>query len=80
MRDVIWSSLTTAGRPALAGKLLLSRQALHCSRIEIFGGANGEGARSYYAPLAADLAAFCRERMGAAAEPWLKINEFTGGA
>jgi 23S rRNA pseudouridine1911/1915/1917 synthase len=57
--------------PALAEKLLLSRQALHCARIEVLGGANGEGARAYRAPLAADLAAFCRERMGAAVEPWL---------
>jgi len=57
--------------PALAEKLILPRQALHCSRIELFGGANGEGAREYRAPLAADLVAFCRERMGAAVEPWL---------
>ena len=57
--------------PALAEKLILPRQALHCSRIELSGGANGEGAREYRAPLAADLAAFCRERMGAAVEPWL---------
>jgi 23S rRNA pseudouridine1911/1915/1917 synthase len=57
--------------PALAEKLLLPRQALHCARIEIFGGSNGEGSREYRAPLAADLAVFCRERMGSAAEPWL---------
>lgn len=57
--------------PALAEKLLLERQALHCARIEILGGANGEGARGYRAPLAADLVAFCRARMGAAVEGWM---------
>jgi 23S rRNA pseudouridine1911/1915/1917 synthase len=57
--------------PALAEKLLLPRQALHCAKIEILGGANGEGARESRAPLAPEMAAFCRERMGAAVEPWL---------
>ncbi|AKC82561.1 pseudouridine synthase [Verrucomicrobia bacterium IMCC26134] len=57
--------------PALEEKLLLPRQALHCAKIEILGGANGEGAREYRAPLAPDMAAFCRQRMGAAVEPWL---------
>lgn len=54
--------------PALAEKLLLERQALHCARIELEGNAEGLGARSWRAPLAADLVAFCRARMGAAAE------------
>ena len=57
--------------PALEEKLLLPRQALHCAKIEILGGTNGEGAREYRAPLAPDMAAFCRQRMGAAVEPWL---------
>ena len=54
--------------PALAERLLLERQALHCARIELEGNAEGLGAREWRAPLAADLTAFCRARMGAAAE------------
>lgn len=54
--------------PALADKLLLPRQALHCARIELEANAEGLGGRTWRAPLAEDLVAFCRERMGAAAE------------
>lgn len=52
---------------ALAAKLLLPRQALHCARIVHAGNAEGLGARSWRAPLAEDLLAFCRERIGAVA-------------
>lgn len=54
--------------PALAERLLLERQALHCARIELEGNAEGLGALSWRAPLAADLVAFCRARLGEAAE------------
>jgi 23S rRNA pseudouridine1911/1915/1917 synthase len=53
--------------PALAARLLHERQALHCLRIELEGGANGEGARTWRAPLAPDLVGFCAARLGAAA-------------
>lgn len=53
--------------PALAEKLLLPRQALHCARIRHMGNAEGLGERSWRAPLADDMLAFCRERIGAAA-------------
>ncbi len=54
--------------PALAERLLLPRQALHCARIALEGNAAGLGAQAWSAPLAADLRAFVRERMGADAE------------
>jgi 23S rRNA pseudouridine1911/1915/1917 synthase len=45
--------------PALAAKLLLPRQALHCSRIDMrAAGAD----RLYFAPLPADLRNFCEAR------------------
>ena len=45
--------------PALAAKLLLSRQALHCAQIDL----TAAGApKIFTAPLPADLAAFCREK------------------
>ncbi len=53
--------------PALAARLLHERQALHCLRIDLEGGANGEGARTWRAPLAPDLIGFCAARLGAAA-------------
>lgn len=52
--------------PALAEKLLLPRQALHCARIRHTGNAEGLGERAWRAPLAEDMLAFCRERIGAA--------------
>lgn len=61
--------------PALAERLLLERQALHCARIELEGNAEGLGAREWRAPFAADLAAFCRARMGGAVEPVLAAWE-----
>lgn len=51
--------------PALAERLLLSRQALHCARIALEGNAAGLGAQAWRAPLAEDLRAFVGERMGA---------------
>ncbi len=54
--------------PALAERLLLERQALHCARIELEGNAEGLGGQRWGAPLAADLREFCRARIGAAAE------------
>lgn len=53
--------------PALAEKLLLPRQALHCVRIALEGNAAGLGAQAWRAPLAEDLRAFVGERMGAGA-------------
>ena len=53
--------------PALAERLLLERQALHCARIELEPNAEGLGGRVWRAPLAADLVEFCRARMGEAA-------------
>jgi 23S rRNA pseudouridine1911/1915/1917 synthase len=45
--------------PALAAKLLLPRQALHCAAIDL----TAAGApQIFHAPLPADLAAFCREK------------------
>ena len=46
---------------ALAAKLLLPRQALHCAEVA-FAGTGLDGV--FTAPLAEDLRAFCRERMG----------------
>ncbi len=57
--------------PALAERLLLERQALHCARIELQGNAEGLGRREWRAPLAADIVAFCRARMGVEAEATL---------
>lgn len=54
--------------PALAERLLLERQALHCARIELEGNSEGLGSRTWRAPLAVDIVAFCRARMGGAAE------------
>jgi 23S rRNA pseudouridine1911/1915/1917 synthase len=54
--------------PALAGRLLLPRQALHCARIALEGNAAGLGAQAWAAPLAEDLRTFCRERIGPAAD------------
>jgi 23S rRNA pseudouridine1911/1915/1917 synthase len=54
--------------PALAERLLLPRQALHCARIALEGNAAGLGAQAWRAPLAEDLRAFVRELMGGGAE------------
>lgn len=54
--------------PALAAKLLLERQALHCARIELEPNAEGLGGQIWRAPLAEDLRAFCRQRIGPAAD------------
>ncbi len=54
--------------PALAERLLLPRQALHCARIELEGNAAGLGGQVWTAPLAADLREFCRARIGAVPE------------
>jgi len=51
----------TGWTPALAERLLLPRQALHCAGIDL--RAAGED-YIFRAPLADDMAAFCRERMG----------------
>ncbi|MCU0792522.1 MAG: RNA pseudouridine synthase [Opitutaceae bacterium] len=61
--------------PALGERLLLERQALHCARIELEGNAEGLGARHWSAPLAEDLRAFCRLRIGTAAEAALQTWE-----
>jgi len=61
--------------PALAERLLLPRQALHCARIALEGNAAGLGAQAWRAPLAEDLRAFVRERMGAGAEAALAAWE-----
>ncbi len=53
--------------PALAERLLLPRQALHCARIALQGNAEGLGAQAWRAPLAEDVRSFVRERMGAGA-------------
>lgn len=50
--------------PALAERLLLPRQALHCARIALEGNAAGLGAQAWRAPLAEDVRGFVRERMG----------------
>jgi 23S rRNA pseudouridine1911/1915/1917 synthase len=57
--------------PALAERLLLPRQALHCARIELEGNAEGLGGQMWRAPLAADIVHFCRERMGLAPDAFL---------
>lgn len=54
--------------PELAARLLHPRQGLHCARIELEANAEGLGGQAWRAPLAADLAEFCRLRMGVAAE------------
>ena len=54
--------------PALAERLLLPRQALHCARIELEANAAGLGGQVWTASLAADLRGFCRERIGVAPE------------
>ncbi len=64
--------------PALAERLLHPRQALHCARIALEGNAAGLGAQAWQAPLAADLRAFVRERMGAGAEAALAAWEAAG--
>lgn len=47
--------------PALAARLILPRQALHCAEIDL----TGAGApKIFTAPLADDIRRFCRERMG----------------
>jgi 23S rRNA pseudouridine1911/1915/1917 synthase len=53
--------------PSLEERLLLPRQALHCARISLEGNAAGLGAQAWRAPLAGDLRAFVRERLGDAA-------------
>ncbi|OIO03263.1 MAG: RNA pseudouridine synthase [Elusimicrobia bacterium CG_4_10_14_0_2_um_filter_56_8] len=45
--------------PALEGKLLLSRQALHCAAIDMSGAGI---ARLFTAPMPADMRAFCESR------------------
>jgi 23S rRNA pseudouridine1911/1915/1917 synthase len=52
--------IATGWTPALAEKLLLPRQALHCAEIDL--QLAGEP-QVFRAPLPADLAAFCRERL-----------------
>lgn len=59
--------IDTGWTSALADRLLLPRQALHCARIELEGNAAGLGARLWTAPLAEDLRAFCEARLGATA-------------
>jgi 23S rRNA pseudouridine1911/1915/1917 synthase len=66
--------------PALAERLLLPRQALHCARIELRGNAAGLGAQGWRAPLAADLRAFVGARLGAAGLAALAEWEAAGGA
>ena len=61
--------------PALAEKLLLPRQALHCARIALEGNAAGLGAQAWRASLAEDLRGFIRERMGEGAEAALRAWE-----
>ena len=61
--------------PALAERLLLPRQALHCARIALEGNAAGLGAQAWRAPLAEDVRAFVRERMGAEAAAALEAWE-----
>ncbi|TAG33722.1 MAG: RNA pseudouridine synthase [Verrucomicrobia bacterium] len=46
--------------PALAERLLLERQALHCAEIQLEGNAEGLGARQWTAPMAPDLTEFLR--------------------
>lgn len=64
--------------PALEERLLLPRQALHCARISLEGNAAGLGAQAWRAPLAEDLRAFVRERMGEAATTALEAWEIAG--
>lgn len=52
--------IATGWTPALAEKLLLPRQALHCAEIDL--QLAGEP-HVFRAPLPADMAAFCRERL-----------------
>ena len=47
--------------PELAEKLLLPRQALHCAEIDLSPAGLP---MVFHAPLAADMRAFCAERMG----------------
>ncbi len=61
--------------PALAERLLLPRQALHCARIALEGNAAGLGGQVWRAPLAEDLRGFVRERMGVGAEAALESWE-----
>jgi 23S rRNA pseudouridine1911/1915/1917 synthase len=49
--------------PALAQRLLLSRQALHCAEIDL---RRAGLERIFRAPMPADMRTFCRERMGLA--------------
>jgi len=53
--------IETGWTPGLAERLLLPRQALHCAEIDLRAAGLDYVFR---APLAADLAEFCRERMG----------------
>lgn len=61
--------------PALAERLLLERQALHCARIELESNAEGLGRQKWGAPLAPDLREFCCARMGPVAEKALAVWE-----
>jgi 23S rRNA pseudouridine1911/1915/1917 synthase len=61
--------------PALAERLLLPRQALHCARIALEGNAAGLGGQGWRAPMGEDLRAFVRERMGAGALEVLAARE-----
>jgi len=55
----------TGWTPRLAERLLLPRQALHCAELDL----RAAGVEYVFrAPLAGDLAGFCRERMGVTAE------------
>lgn len=53
--------------PALAARLHLPRQALHCARIALAGNAEGLGARAWQAHFPADLRAYCHTHLGPAA-------------
>ncbi len=61
--------------PALAERLLLPRQALHCARIALEGNSAGLGAQAWRAPFTEDLRVFVRERMGEAATDALNAWE-----
>ncbi len=50
--------------PALAARLHLPRQALHCAHIAHLGNAEGLGAREWHAPFPADLLAYCHAHLG----------------
>ena len=50
--------IETGWTPELAGRLLLPRQALHCAEVDLRPAGAGH---VFCAPLAADMAAFCKE-------------------